>query len=996
MPALAATITVNPGESIQAAIDGASTGDTIEVAAGTYNEYLSVNKEVSIVGVGASLVTINVSGLPGSYPNNCGIYVSSDNVSLQGITVDGVVGVNDKPDYGIKYANVSGGSLDNVLVKNVWRSGFDLLGTSAMTISNIESTSNGGHGLSLVDCNDIMLSSVSVHGNGWQGVSVVTWGRYSPIGTSGIVFAGTNNFVDVFQLEQGRWPAGPYEPITFSTDIADGADVTVLASDFTYALWGDDGEAPSYQRVFFTSSLAEAQTAAAFPGPVGHLLTTGRYVQSIEDRSQLYISPGCEIQAAVDAASDNDTVNVAAGTYVGAAIDSDISIQGDPAGGTLINDGVHYGGGHPTFETAFLLGTGSDGTTIEGFSILNNVSSNFAFAVFSRDVDNVTLKNLKIYDTVQGISNWGGSGWSVLDNEIIGTIASGGGGIGIYIGATQGMETCSNNLVQGNVIGSDATAPDYSCPGIVLALDLRWGRYDPLATYDLSGNQIIGNTITDGGAVNGMGIEVGVIVDAADELVVLPATLGAIHDTTIRENTVAGEDLGLYLYNLVGTDIYQNVIANNVTAGIGMWHGSDDNVFRYNSIAGNAFGLLNETGTLVDAALNWWGANNGPSGEGIGTGDAVSTDVIFSPWLGIDPDGDTSLAGVQINSPMLIIVDDIGPEPTGGYLNMAIEGSNDLPYADSIEVRHGTYDASEPITDDVNIYSEVGSAAHTALTGAIVINAADVLLGRLRQGFTINGPISVGAGIDASSIHINWNDIYNLVTNGGTGTLDATFNFWGAGGGTAGAVAIYPILPEPSDTIIGYMDAHYLSPLDAISFSDLLSLGLSPTKALAALDLMRAFGFSGREAAEILKGYTRLTISRALRAANGDYNEFLALLIGYGDGGGGGGSYLGGGGGGSAGMSVFCVGCSVPLQLELVHPITGEPITDAVVSYSVCRTLDDGTVEIVSLGVMTYDGDFAAYTYELDTSTLEPGVYDVYLGTSDGRSRHFQFEVAVY
>ena len=27
---------------------------------------------------------------------------------------------------------------------------------------------------------------------------------------------------------------------------------------------------------------------------------------------------------------------------------------------------------------------------------------------------------------------------------------------------------------------------------------------------------------------------------------------------------------------------------------------------------------------------------------------------------------------------------------------------------------------------------------------------------------------------------------------------------------------------------------------------------------------------------------------------------------------------------------------------------------------------------------------------------FEPGIYDVYLGTNDGQSRHFQFEVAEY
>jgi len=50
---------------------------------------------------------------------------------------------------------------------------------------------------------------------------------------------------------------------------------------------------------------------------------------------------------------------------------------------------------------------------------------------------------------------------------------------------------------------------------------------------------------------------------------------------------------------------------------------------------------------------------------------------------------------------------------------------------------------------------------------------------------------------------------------------------------------------------------------------------------------------------------------------------------------------------------------------------------------------------IVLLGRMTYDGDLGAYTIDIDTSGLEPGIYDVYLGTDDGRSRHFQIEVVL-
>ena len=46
-PGQAARITVEPGESIQAAIDEGSPGDTIEVKSGTYGEGIDINKQLT-------------------------------------------------------------------------------------------------------------------------------------------------------------------------------------------------------------------------------------------------------------------------------------------------------------------------------------------------------------------------------------------------------------------------------------------------------------------------------------------------------------------------------------------------------------------------------------------------------------------------------------------------------------------------------------------------------------------------------------------------------------------------------------------------------------------------------------------------------------------------------------------------------------------------------------------------------------------------------------
>jgi len=57
-----------------------------------------------------------------------------------------------------------------------------------------------------------------------------------------------------------------------------------------------------------------------------------------------------------------------------------------------------------------------------------------------------------------------------------------------------------------------------------------------------------------------------------------------------------------------------------------------------NSITGNSgFGVNNQVNGVLDAECNWWGAADGPGPFGPGSGDKVSMNVDFEPWLTASP-----------------------------------------------------------------------------------------------------------------------------------------------------------------------------------------------------------------------------------------------------------------------------------------------------------------------------------------------------------------------
>ncbi|MBD3168278.1 MAG: S8 family serine peptidase [candidate division Zixibacteria bacterium] len=118
---------------------------------------------------------------------------------------------------------------------------------------------------------------------------------------------------------------------------------------------------------------------------------------------------------------------------------------------------------------------------------------------------------------------------------------------------------------------------------------------------------------------------------------------------------------GIYYYGGYSYVSHPQIFNNRVdggsySTGITVWSGGDQSSIRFNEIINNqdgirlenysgevysnniegnsGYGLINNSGIItIDADSNWWGAPDGPSGGGSGSGDAISGNIAYQPYL---------------------------------------------------------------------------------------------------------------------------------------------------------------------------------------------------------------------------------------------------------------------------------------------------------------------------------------------------------------------------
>jgi predicted outer membrane repeat protein len=319
----------------------------------------------------------------------------------------------------------------------------------------------------------------------------------------------------------------------------------------------------------------------------------------------------------------SDTIVLAAGTYALAIADNGTNAYPILQVGVVINgNGATLSrtvGNVAPFFRFFEVANG--GLTIDNVTLTGgNVPAGHGGAIFCHSGTLVVSAA-----TFSGNSASGGDGGAIYHSSIeaaniSGTtftnnmVSPGGDGGAIYDSSTNGM-TLANTTFSGNSAngGDGGAVYDSSIGGLTVTNTTFSGNSatggDGGAIYDSSSG---GLAFNDGSVTNNS------VSAGGDGGGIYDSSSGGLRITNVvfMGNTATGGDGGaIYDSSSVGTGPVSNNCIEGNTATI-----SGGGIFRSGS-------------PTLNAIDNWWGMATGPAEAGPGTGDAVSPNVTFAPFL---------------------------------------------------------------------------------------------------------------------------------------------------------------------------------------------------------------------------------------------------------------------------------------------------------------------------------------------------------------------------
>ena len=357
------------------------------------------------------------------------------------------------------------------------------------------------------------------------------------------------------------------------------------------------------------------------------------------------LAPGADIQLAINNASPGSVICLEAGTYT-------------PTGTIELNKQIELRGPQSNVDPRTTCASTRTDPTLE--AVIDGGNGDIILSVTSDDVtiDGLTIQNGR-FDLISSPAGGGITNLNIRNNIV--TDASGDEGIQIRDCAScvielnlvfdtegDGINMCcgsTNGAIRFNEVhairSSNAAIYVYEADSIAIT-----DNY----VYDVINNDAIkmggSGCASNLEAPNGS-IERNVVRDVVQDGITVYSS-----NTVVRGNQIfdsASENGALYIAceDTVNVDVSNNIIYNNggSTVGVQVGGGStspanvDTIVINNNCIQDNSQGLVNEATDEVDAQNNWWGAASGPGAPaGTGSGNGVSSNVDFDPFLDTPPE----------------------------------------------------------------------------------------------------------------------------------------------------------------------------------------------------------------------------------------------------------------------------------------------------------------------------------------------------------------------
>ncbi len=383
----------------------------------------------------------------------------------------------------------------------------------------------------------------------------------------------------------------------------------------------------------------------------------------------VYITPNSgSIQRGIDAVIGS-TVNVAAGIYnEHVIIDKSLTLQGAGANQTTIDvSGLPIINPHIAVE----IQNGVNNVIVDGFEIVgvpnihHSDDSVIRCGSSSGTNSNITISN-NILNGYMGILFKNGTLFNVVQNDIT-----------FNKNAVVIQSGCSNlNISSNTITGGSSMAADPA--GVYLTSSS--GSIIGNTMQNIIGSDNRGKGIT-GSSNNNLLIDDNVINNTGYDGI---SFWSNTHHVTISNNTLSnnvqtytkgagisikGDDITIINNNIINSG-HDGIIIDKHTLA------TERIVINYNNISGNTdYGLnVKNSGETVDGSCNWWGATDGPSGSGSGSGDAVTGNVTFLPFLtsvGGDCDGTGPVVNLTQNTSFFSIQAAIGAANPDDVINVA-------------------------------------------------------------------------------------------------------------------------------------------------------------------------------------------------------------------------------------------------------------------------------------------------------------------------------------